>query len=75
MRASLVAQMVKNPLAMWETQVQSLGWEDLLEEEVATPPVFLSGEARGQRSLAMESQRLGHHWATKHSTMRQTNAA
>ena len=36
MRASLVAQTVKNPLAMWETQVQSLGWEDLLEEEVAT---------------------------------------
>ena len=26
--ASLVAQMVKNPPAMWETWVQSLGWED-----------------------------------------------
>ena len=26
--ASLVAQMVKNPPAMWETQVRSLGWED-----------------------------------------------
>ena len=26
--ASLVAQIVKNPLAMQETQVQSLGWED-----------------------------------------------
>ena len=26
--ASLVAQLVKNPLAMWETWVQSLGWED-----------------------------------------------
>ena len=36
MRASPVAQTVKNPLAMWETQVQYLGWEDLLEEEVAT---------------------------------------
>ena len=29
-RASLVAQTVKNPPAMQETQVQSLGWEDLL---------------------------------------------
>ena len=34
--ASLVAQMVKNPPAMWETWVQSLGWEDLLEEGKAT---------------------------------------
>ena len=30
--ASLVAQMVKNPPAVWETWVQSLGWEDPLEE-------------------------------------------
>ena len=34
--ASLVAQMVKNPPAMWETSVQSLGWEDPLEEGMAT---------------------------------------
>ena len=34
--ASLVAQMVKNPPAMWETWVQSLGWEDPLEEGMAT---------------------------------------
>ena len=34
--ASLVAQMVKNLPAMWETWVQSLGWEDLLEEGMAT---------------------------------------
>ena len=27
--ASLVAQLVKNPSVMWETWVQSLGWEDL----------------------------------------------
>ena len=26
--ASLVAQTVKNPPALWETWVQSLGWED-----------------------------------------------
>ena len=30
--ASLVAHMVKNLLAMWETWVRALSWEDLLEE-------------------------------------------
>ena len=30
--ASLVAQLVKNPPAMWETWVQSVGWKDLLEK-------------------------------------------
>ena len=35
-RASLVAQVVKNLPAMQETWVQSLGWEDPLEEGVAT---------------------------------------
>ena len=35
-RASLVAQMVKNLLARWETWVWSLGWEDPLEESMAT---------------------------------------
>ena len=30
-RASLIAQLVKNPLAMQETLVQFLGWKDLLE--------------------------------------------
>ena len=34
--ASLVAQMVKNPLAVRETWIQSLGWEDPLEEGMAT---------------------------------------
>ena len=35
-RASLMAQMVKNPPAMKETWVQSLGWEDTLEKDMAT---------------------------------------
>ena len=35
-RASLVAQVVKNLPAMQETRVQSLGWEDPLEKEMAT---------------------------------------
>ena len=34
--ASLVAQMINNLPAMWETWVQSLVWEDPLEEGVAT---------------------------------------
>ena len=33
---SLVAQMVKHLPIMWETQVQSLDWEDLLEKKMAT---------------------------------------
>ena len=35
-RASLVAQLVKNPPAMWETWVRSLGLEDSLEKGTAT---------------------------------------
>ena len=31
-----MAQMVKHLPIIWETQVQSLGWEDLLEKEIAT---------------------------------------
>ena len=35
-RASLVTQMVKKLPAMWDTWVQSLGWEDPMEKEMAT---------------------------------------
>ena len=35
-QASLVAQLVKNPPAMWETWVWSLGWEDPLEKGKTT---------------------------------------
>ena len=38
--ASLVAQLVTNPPAMWETWVPSQGWEDPLEKGKATPLVF-----------------------------------
>ena len=44
--------MVKNPPAMWETGVRSLGWEDPLEEGMQPTLVFLPGEAHGQWSLA-----------------------
>ena len=51
--ASLVAQSVKNLPAMQETWVRSLGWEDPLEKEMATGGL-----------QTMESQRVGHNWAT-----------
>ena len=35
---------MKNLPTIWETGVQSLGWGDPLEEEMATTPVFLPGE-------------------------------
>ena len=38
----LVAQMVKNLPAMWETWVQSLSWQDHLEKEIATHSSILA---------------------------------
>ena len=40
--ASLVAQLVENPPAMWETWVQSLGWEDPLEKGKVTHSSILA---------------------------------
>ena len=40
--ASLVAQLVKNPPAMWEIWVQSLGWEDPLENGKASHSSILA---------------------------------
>ena len=37
-----MTQLVKNPLAMQETRVRSLGQEDLLEKEMATHPSILA---------------------------------
>ena len=52
LRASLVAQTVKNPPAMQETWVPSLGWEGPLEKGMATHSSIWPGEFQGQRSLA-----------------------
>ena len=49
--ASLVAQMVKNLPAMKETWVQSLGWEDPLEEGTATHSSILIWRIPMDRSL------------------------
>ena len=41
-KIEIVAQMVKNLKTMQETQVQSLGWKDLLEKGMATHPSILA---------------------------------
>ena len=62
--ASLVAQMVKRLPAMWETQVQSLGWEDPLEKEMATDSSTLAWKSpwteEPGRLQSMGLQRIGH---------------
>ena len=61
--ASLVAQPVKNPPAMWKTWVWSLSWEDPLEKGKATLSSILAW--RIPRTVqSMGSQRVGHNWAT-----------
>jgi len=44
---SLITQLVKNPPAMQETWILSLGWEDFLEKGRLPTPVFWPGEFRG----------------------------
>ena len=46
----LVAQLVKNPSAMWETLVRYLGWKDPLEKEWLSTPGFWPGEFQSVRS-------------------------
>ena len=55
--SSLVAYMVKNLLAVWEIWVQSLGWEDSLEKEMATHSSILAWRITMNR---------GAWWATVH---------
>ena len=45
-KASWVAQLIKNPLAVWENWVQSLAWEDPLRKAWQPTPVLLPGESR-----------------------------
>ena len=57
---SLVAQVVKNPPAMWETWVRYLGWEDPLEKEKATHSSILAWRIPGTavRGVAKTLRRL-----------------
>ena len=63
-----MVQMVKNLPAMQETGVQSLGWEDPLEKEMATLSSILARripwteEPGGLQSVG--SQMVGYNWAT-----------
>ena len=50
-RASVVAQMVKNLPAIQETWVQALGQEDILEKPMAPHSSILAWRFYGQRSL------------------------
>ena len=62
--ASLVAQVVKNPPAMQETRVRSLGREDPLEKEMTTHSGILAWKISWTEEpgglLSMGSQRPGH---------------
>ena len=63
----LSGSVVRNPPAMQETWVWSLGWEYPLERKWQPTPVFLPGESHGQRSLADYSprgERAGLDWTT-----------
>ena len=59
--ASLLAKLVKNPPAMRETWVRSLGWEINPLEKGKPTWVFWPGEFHGQ---SMGSLRVRHNWAT-----------
>ena len=60
-RASLVAQLVRNPPSMWETWVRSLGWQDPLEKGTATHSSILS--CRTPWTVPW-GHRARHDWAT-----------
>ena len=61
----VVAQSVKNPPAMWETWVRLLGWEDPLEEGMATHSSILAWRIPMDRGAPVGYspwvlQRIGH---------------
>ena len=59
---------VKNPSAMQETQVSSLGWEEPWRRSQQRTPVFLPGESHGQRCLPGYSPwgcRVRYNWSNR----------
>ena len=66
--SSLVAQTVKNPSAMQETWVWSLGWEDPLEEDTASHSSILAWRIPQREEpgklQSIELQRVVHGWMT-----------
>ena len=59
-----MAQSVKSLPAMWESRVLSLGWDDILEKEMATHSSILAWKIPWTREpsglQSMGSQRVGH---------------
>ena len=76
-RSSLVAQTVKSLLAVQETRVRSLGWEDPMEKEMATHSSILAWKIPWMeefgRLQSMGSQRVRHDWATSLFTLMTTD--
>ena len=68
---SLVAQMAKSLPTMWETWVQPLGWENLLEKKMTTHSNILAWKIpwteEPGRLQSMGSQRVRHDWTTSPS--------
>ena len=62
-----MAQLVKSLPTMQESQVRSLGWEDPLEEGMATHSSILAWRIpwteEPSRLQSMGSQRVGHDWS------------
>ena len=69
-----MVQTVKNPPAMWETWVLSLGWEDPLEEGMAThssiPAWRIPMERGAWRAAVHRVTRVGHNRETEHTIKR-----
>ena len=69
--ASLIAQWVKNPPPIQETQVQSLGQEDPLEKEIVIPSSIFAWEIPWTEKpggiQSKELQRVRHNWVTEHT--------
>ena len=67
------SSVVKNPPAIQEMWIQSLGQEDPLEKEMATHFSILAWKSHGQKSLgrlqSMRPQRVGHDLATEYTHM------
>ena len=74
---SLVAQMVKNLPAIWKTSVWSLGWEDSLEEGMATHSSILAWRIPMVRGVWLATAhgvtKSPTGWATKHSIVQHTH--
>ena len=60
-----MVQAVKNPPAMQEPRVQSLGWEDTLEKEMTTHSSILAWKILGTEETPGGCRRVGHDLMTE----------